>query len=331
VPHSSPLVPRPHQHAVSFYDHDRELVDVLARYVGDGLAVGERVVVVATAAHRLALDDALGVLGLDTDLARRTGYYVALDAAAMLETFMRGDVPDADLFVRHVGRIVAHAAADGTPVRVFGEMVALLWDEHNVAGAMRLEELWNAFAEQADFSLLCAYPTAGLNGAQLGDVRSICAAHSSLQPPTSYSVADAYGDGLSGHFTQVFLPVPEAVMAVRHFVTGVLRLWQEDAMVPDAELVASELATNAVQHADSPFRVSVDRSIGIVCIAIQDAVEGLAEQQPPTRDEMSGRGMAIVNALSRRWGCDELPSGKVVWAELVAGRAPRATADGLTA
>ena len=99
-----------HQHAVSFYDHDHELVDVLARYVGDGLAVGERVVVVATAAHRLALDDALAALGLDTALARRTGYYLALDAAAMLETFMRDDVPDADLFVRHVGTIVTHAS-----------------------------------------------------------------------------------------------------------------------------------------------------------------------------------------------------------------------------
>ena len=330
MPHSSALVPSSHQHAVSFYDHDRELVDVLARYVGDGLAVGERVVVVATAAHRLALDEALASLGLDTALARRTGYYLALDAAAMLETFMRDDVPDADLFVRHVGTIVTHAAADGTPVRVFGEMVALLWGEHNVSGVMRLEELWNAFAEQADFSLLCAYPTAGLNGARLTDVRSICAAHSSLEPPSSYS--DLEGDGLSGHFTQVFLPVPEAVAAVRHFVTGVLRLWHEHehAMVADAELVASELATNAVQHADSPFRVSVDRSTGVVCIAIQDAVEGHAEQQPPTRDEMTGRGMAIVDALSRRWGCDALPAGKVVWAELVAG-GPRSTADGLTA
>jgi anti-sigma regulatory factor (Ser/Thr protein kinase) len=319
------MVARPHQHAVSFYDHDRELGDVLARYVAEGLAGGERVVVVATAPHRLALDDALRSYQVDPDGARKTGHYVALDAAAMLETFMRGGVPDADLFDRHVGTVVRHAGADGTPVRVFGEMVALLWGEDNVTGAMRLEELWNALAEQADFSLLCAYPTAGLNGARLADVRSICALHSSLQPPTSYSVGDAYGDGVSGHFSQVFIPVPEAVLAVRHFVTGVLRLWREEAMVPDAELVASELATNAVQHAASPFRVSVDRSIGVVCIAIQDAVDDRAEQQHPSSDEMGGRGMAIVDSLSRRWGCDALVSGKVVWAELVASRPPDAT------
>jgi anti-sigma regulatory factor (Ser/Thr protein kinase) len=316
---------------VSFYDHDRELIDVLARYVADGLAVGERVVVVATAPHRLALDEALEALDAQPDRARRTGHFVALDAAAMLETFMLEGSPDADLFVHHVGTLVRHAGADGTPVRVFGEMVALLWAEHNVTGAMRLEELWNAFGEQADFALLCAYPTADLNGAQLGDVRSICAVHSALQPPSSYSLNDPYRDGVSGHFSQVFIPVPEAVLAVRRFITGVLGLWQEDAMVADAELVASELATNAVLHADSPFRVSVDRAVGVVCIAIQDAVDARAEQQPLSHDEMSGRGMAIVNALSRRWGCDELPAGKVVWAELSAERGPRATSPSLSA
>jgi anti-sigma regulatory factor (Ser/Thr protein kinase) len=325
------MVPSPHQHAVSFYDHDRELIDLLARFVADGVALGERVVVVATAPHRLALDDALDSLGVNPDRARKTGYYVALDAAAMLETFMRGGLPDADLFVRHVGKIVSHAAADGTPVRVFGEMVALLWAEHNVTAVMRLEELWNAYAEQADFSLLCAYPTTGLNGARLADVRSICAVHSSLQAPSSYSDGDPFGDGVSGHFSQVFIPVPEAVPAVRRFVTGVLRLWREEAMTADAELVASELATNAVLHADSPFRVSVDRSIGVVCIAIQDAVEGLAEQQPPSRDEMTGRGMAIVDALSRRWGCDALPAGKVVWAELAAQRGANARSTSMSA
>ena len=92
-----------------------------------------------------------------------------------LEIHARPGLPDADLFVRHVGKIVSHAAADGTPVRVFGEMVALLWAEHNVTAVMRLEELWNAYAEHAEFSLLCAYPTTGLNGARLADVRSICA------------------------------------------------------------------------------------------------------------------------------------------------------------
>jgi hypothetical protein len=60
-------------------------------------------------------------------------------------------------------------------------------------------------------------------------------------------------------------------------------------------------------------------------------VEGLAEQQPPSRDEMTGRGMAIVDALSRRWGCDTLPAGKVVWAELAAQRGAHARSTSMSA
>ena len=52
---------------------------------------------------------------------------------------------------------------------------------------------------------------------------------------------------------------------------------------------------------------------------------GRAEQQDPTSHEMGGRGMAIVDALSQRWGCDELPAGKVVWAELIAKNRPHST------
>ena len=311
---------------MSFYDHDRELVDVLARFVADGLAVGERVLVVATPAHRSALDEALRADGVHVARERLTGHFVSLDAATLMTTFMSDGAPDADRFLDKVGRLVADAGADGTPVRVFGEMVSLLWDQNNVPAAIELESLWNSLAEQADFNLLCAYPTAGLDGARLGDIRDVCAVHSSVLPPSSYAAGRESGADVGGHYSQVFLPVPEAIVAVRRFVTGVLRLWEEDVLVPDAELVASELATNSVLHADSPFRVSLDRSIGVVCIAIQDAVGGRAEQQPPTREDMGGRGMAIVDALSRRWGCDALPAGKVVWAELVAERGQRSAA-----
>ncbi len=109
----------------------------------------------------------------------------------------------------------------------------------------------------------------------------------------------------------------EAVPATRRFVSGVLARWHEDALVPDANVIVSELASNAVLHAHSPFRVSIDRSVGMVCISIQDVAADLAQQQPESI-EPGGRGMVIVEALSRRWGCDTLPGGKVVWAELSA-------------
>lgn len=54
-------------------------------------------------------------------------------------------------------KIVERAALRG-PVRIFGEMVAVLWAEGKTRTAIRLEELWDELATRHAFSLLCAYP-----------------------------------------------------------------------------------------------------------------------------------------------------------------------------
>lgn len=305
-----------------FYDHDRELVEILADFVADGLDLGERVVVVGTGAHRAALDRTLSDRGLDPATLLTDGRYVSLDAAETLNSLLVDGTPDPTRFGSAVRALIATVTAGGSRVRIFGEMVSLLWDHDHIAAAIELETLWNEAMADSDFSLLCAYPTGGLDGARLGDVRDVCALHTELLPPSSYA-SDDPRDDVGGYYSQVFIPVPQAVTAVRRFVTGVLRLWHEDDLVADATLVATELASNAISHADSPFRISVDRAVGVVCIAIQDATTTPARRRQAAIDADGGRGMAIVEALSRRWGCDDLIGGKVVWAELVSSRRPR--------
>lgn len=302
-----------HGHAVNFYDHDPELVGLLATYVAEGLALGERAVVVATSPHLAALS------ALVDDLD--TTQLVLIDAATLLGSFMIDGAPDQELFVSTVGVIVDEARAHGVPVRVFGEMVSLLWDEGNVTAAVALEALWNSMLSDVDFTLLCAYRTGSLDGARLADLGDICASHSVVVPPASYLAGGRPSGLIACTHSQVFLPVPEAVTAVRRFVAEAIELWDENFLLPDALLVASELATNVVNHARSPFRVTIDRAMGVVCIAVQDVATLHAVRQTVGDDITSGRGMTIVEALSRRWGSDDLPSGKVVWAELAA--APR--------
>ena len=329
-PHSGLSSPR--HHAVSFYDDDAEVVAAVGRYIGHGLAEGEHVIVVATAAHRSALDEALRALGHDPSLARATGRYVAVDAAETLATFMVDGSPDQDRFVSTVGGLVDAAAADGSRVRAFGEMVALLWDEGNVAGAIALEGLWNGLGEHREFSLFCAYPTTVLDAAALGDVGRVCDLHSAVLPPASYDITPA-GDAPwsrdGGHGgvqrSEVFVPAPEAVGAVRRFVTSALEEWHQGQLVADAALVASEMASNAIVHARSPFRAFIHRDADVVLIAIKDVGAGAAERQPATTDSLSGRGVAIVEALSDHWGCDELPDGKLVWAEFTTALADQAS------
>lgn len=314
MPHNT-VAPHPHHHSVSFYDHDHEVVELVARFAADALGLDERVVIVATPAHRSGIDELLGFLDVDAAHERAAGRLVVLDAATTLATFLVDGAPDPDLFAASIGGVLDEASAGGATVRVFGEMVGLLWEAGNVTGALELETLWNDLIERRRFELLCAYSTASLGTVRLADLGGICARHTRLLPPPSYQ-AGRHGETSGPLLSHVFLPVPEAVAAVRHFVTGILERWQEEDLASDAALVASELATNAVLHADSPFRVSVDRSIGVVCVAIQDVHLGRAEQRQSVAGAVSGRGMAIVEAVARRWGCDALPGGKVVWAEL---------------
>ena len=80
----------------------------------------------------------------------------------------------------------------------------------------------------------------------------------------------------------------------------------------------SELATNALKHADSPFRVTLDRRPGGVRVGVEDADGDTSARRSRSADGIGGRGVEIIEALARRWGSTELPSGKLVWAELVA-------------
>lgn len=306
---------------MTFYDTVGEGVLGAAGFAAEGIALGERVIVV-TAAARPALDGALVDLGLDPVSARESGRLVVLDATETLAGLLADGAVDAERFRSLITPLLAAARADGVRLRIFGEMVALLWQAGNVPGALELEGLWNELAQEKAFPLLCAYPSSALGTAHVGDVSDICAQHSEVLPPRRYAEARWRSDapGLDRR-AETFVPVPEAVSAVRRFVSGVLEDWDEDALVPDATLVISEMATNAVMHAGSAFRAYVERSGEVIRIAIEDAGSGMPESLALNGEDLNGRGVAIVEALSLRWGWDALASGKIVWAELCAARA----------
>ena len=101
-----------------------------------------------------------------------------------------------------------------------------------------------------------------------------------------------------------------------------LRAWGQVDVNGDVEIIASELATNAVKHARSPFRVTISRVAGSsIRIAVRDA----SFDQPVSagRDvgRVGGRGVQLVAALSRSWGTAVEADGKTIWAEVSAGRA----------
>jgi PAS domain S-box-containing protein len=189
-----PIPPRPRTHVlderahlVQFYERDELLLEEVTRFVGAGLGAGDAVVVIATKPHRDSLETGLDALGVDVSAASAHERYIALDASETMAELMVDGAVDGARFAEVVGGAIARAAARHGRVRVFGEMVALLWMAGKQDAALRLEALWNDLARTQPFSLLCAYPAAAAGGA--GDrtpLLRICGAHSHVIPAESF-------------------------------------------------------------------------------------------------------------------------------------------------
>ncbi|HET9691423.1 MAG TPA: ATP-binding protein [Acidimicrobiales bacterium] len=114
---------------------------------------------------------------------------------------------------------------------------------------------------------------------------------------------------------ETFPPDPRSVGAVRRFVADAVRAaGADDPSVDDAVLVASEVATNVVDHARTPFEVDVHIDGGAALVAVRDgSAVGLAARDLRA-DAEDGRGLHIVGSLALDWGVEShRDGGKVVW------------------
>jgi PAS domain S-box-containing protein len=175
-------------HFVQFYEQDDFLQKSVGKFVSEAFQTGSAAVVIATGAHRNALENVLNEQGFDAAKLKTAGFYYSLDAAETLGEFMVGGHPDPFRFNQVVGSVIAKASREGTRVRAFGEMVALLWAQGNGAAALALEDLWNDLAKRHSFLLCCAYAIG-----EFGDAASteaftqICEKHSRVLPAESCS------------------------------------------------------------------------------------------------------------------------------------------------
>lgn len=231
--------PRVHDHVVEFYETERFLVDTVTGFVGPGLHDGGAAVVVATAAHRLAFEEGLRGAGIDVEHAIGADRYLGFGAAELLERFMVDGAPDPHRFENVIGAVLERAGAGGRRVRVYGEMVALLWAAGDTAAAIALEALWNGLAEKHEFALLCAYPLSAFkDAAGAAAFQAVCAAHTSVIPSEGYSLLEGADDKRR----------------------EVARLQQENAFLrAEARLARADLANVAVRrHLDELCVVTLE-------------------------------------------------------------------------
>lgn len=113
-----------------------------------------------------------------------------------------------------------------------------------------------------------------------------------------------------------------AVPEVRHALRRLLRSWGGPGASDVAELLASELVTNALVHTEHGAVVTATVLPGQLRVEVRDFVSGLTGPRVPhADDDTHGRGLVLVQALADSWGVEDHGVGKVVWFELNGGAA----------
>lgn len=112
-------------------------------------------------------------------------------------------------------------------------------------------------------------------------------------------------------------PRPASVTLARRFCRQLLQAWQVDrATALDAELVASELVTNAARHSEEPIEVALSCPGQVLRIEVLDSSHRLPRTDGDLEDQpTAGRGLRIVEELTSRWGVDSYGLSKSVWCE----------------
>jgi anti-sigma regulatory factor (Ser/Thr protein kinase) len=149
-----------------------------------------------------------------------------------------------------------------------------------------------------------------------------------LAMQTSGTSTSARGDHAEILGEVDLLPDVSAVAEARRFVLAAAeRTGDIDIPRNTLRLLVSELATNCVVHARTPFTIRVLCSGEDLLVELTDAAEGQVQLGLPWPTDLSGRGVFLVEQLAKEWGVRPLSGrpGKTVWFAVPAAAEPEAT------
>jgi hypothetical protein len=133
---------------------------------------------------------------------------------------------------------------------------------------------------------------------------------------TNGTVRPALGRRVTWVLPDDLSAVPEG----RHLIRMTLTQWRLDDQIDAAELLASELITNALQHAWGKPLLTLSVINGSLRCEVSDLSPELPRMRPSDVCEEDGRGLQLLERLSGRWGSVHTYTGKVVWFEIAAAR-----------
>ncbi|HZA09789.1 STAS domain-containing protein [Mycobacterium sp.] len=108
--------------------------------------------------------------------------------------------------------------------------------------------------------------------------------------------------------------ITASVAHSREFVAEWLTYWQQAEFIAVAKMIVTVFVENVLAHTDSEPAIRLETDGATVTVAVDDGstIRAGRREEPDGRERVSG--LAIVAALSRRWGNAPTPTGKTVWA-----------------
>jgi anti-sigma regulatory factor (Ser/Thr protein kinase) len=153
-----------------------------------------------------------------------------------------------------------------------------------------------------------SYPTTVQRNGPNADARG-----ETNQPPTRTinRVEESHGE---------FDGAPSSVALARRFANAVLEAGGATDDAWPVTQVVSELVTNAVVHAGTPFVLSISHDALHIRVAVTDGRPlARASMRRLSYETTTGRGLRMVQTLGQAWGVDQTDAAKTVWCELVRG------------
>lgn len=170
--------PQPCGHIVYPYTDEAHIAEAVSIFASAGFRKDEAVLLIMLKHHAGPIRTRLEAEGFNLVLREAAGQLICADAPTLLSTFFENGQLNEPVFKTQIGNMIQEAKgkSGGRPVRVFGEMVDLLWKD-NLKTTQRLEELWNDVIQAHSVPLLCAYSLAGTMPSTLPACLHACHSH----------------------------------------------------------------------------------------------------------------------------------------------------------
>ncbi|MGW3953110.1 HAD-IA family hydrolase [Streptomyces sp. NPDC004752] len=122
----------------------------------------------------------------------------------------------------------------------------------------------------------------------------------------------------ASHVATWQLPSDPAIVAhARQLTTDQLASWGLDETSFIAELVVSELVTNAIRYGQPPIQLRLIHDVNLIC-EVSDTSSTSPHMRRARAYDEGGRGLLLVAQLTQRWGTRHTTTGKTIWTELPA-------------